>query len=289
MSWILITLLSAVFFGLSQALRKKALAFESIFDFIGSYAIVQFIFSIPILFFDIQFEIPGKILVLIIIFCIMNIITAFFMYASYKNEEVSTVAPLINFSPAFLLVLSFFLLSEAPTTLQIMGVVVIIIGGYYLTIKNIKNWHHPFTEIKKKYLFFMLLVLILASFMAIIDKTVLQTISAFTKYFWAVLINTVFIMILVVVSGRLKTVLKVLKEHFWIFSIPAILDNFAAFSILWVIALPTVLVSLVIPIRRFSTLITVFLGGKMYHEHRIPHKIIASAIMLAGIFIIAFA
>jgi len=287
MLWLLLSLLAAVFRGIGDVLRKQALRTENLTDFITAFAVMQFVLGLPILFFGVEFQINFSIIVLIALSIIFAIIGAFFTNATYKNEEISTAAPLFNFSPAILLVLSFFLLGEMPKMVQIIGIGIIIFGGYFLTIKNFRSWHHPFTEIKKKHLFFMLMVWITASFMAILSKVILENITSYSFFFWNKLFFAVISLIIALFAKRIKNVLQSLKSQFFVLIIPAILVNFTSLSIMWAIAIPTALVSLIIPILRVSTVITVGVGGRVCHEKHVLHKLLASLIMLGGVFLIA--
>jgi uncharacterized membrane protein len=47
-------------------------------------------------------------------------------------------------------------------------------------------------------------------------------------------------------------------------------------------AVPGAMIALIIPIRRLSTLFSVIVGGRMFHDHYLFHKIISTFIILAG-------
>jgi drug/metabolite transporter (DMT)-like permease len=288
MLWVIYSIITAIFYGLSLALRKKGLVYENIIDFIGAFSIIGFVFSIPILFFPIQYEIPNISLLLIFLACAASVVVTFFLTAAMKNEEVSTVIPLLNLSPVILLIFSFLLLSEKPSGMEILGVFVIIVGGYFLTTKDLKSWKHPFTEIKKKDLFYMGLTLFLLSLSAIIHKAVLMRISSYSLFFWGNIFYMAIVSIVVIAAKRIKQVIALLKKHFWILFIPAFLGNITDFLIYYILAMPGVLVSVMIPILRFATLVSIFVGGQVLHEKNMTHKIVASLIMIGGICIIAF-
>ena len=288
MAWILLVLLAALFRGMSDTLKKRATT-DNVLDSIGALAITGFILSLPVLFFDVQFSFSFSLLIILIVFAALNVIAMFFLMASYKSEEVSTVIPLYNLSPAFLLILSFLILGEKPLLLQIIGVGVIIVGGYFLTVKNAKNWHHPFTEISFRHLFFMFMVLIIASFLAIFNKFLLQSLSVFTVYFWFIVFYTILVLGLLVYKKRFVPVMGMLKRKIGDFTYPSVFMVLTSLVFFYVLSDPEVLVSLAIPVLRVSTIITIILGGRMFHEHNIVHKIAAAVIMLAGVFIIAVA
>ena len=57
---------------------------------------------------------------------------------------------------------------------------------------------------------------------------------------------------------------------------------------LYAISIPTVVVSLVMPVKRISNLFTVILGGNIFNEKNLIMKSAACIVMLAGLFVIGF-
>ena len=60
----------------------------------------------------------------------------------------------------------------------------------------------------------------------------------------------------------------------------------ATFFVLWAISLPTALVSLVVPLKRVSTLFSSVFGGILFHERHLFRKMVATFGMIGGILLI---
>ncbi len=61
---------------------------------------------------------------------------SFLLNIAYKRCEISTVSPLLNINPLFVILLSYFILGEVLNGKQFIGVLLILIGGYI--IKNLQ-------------------------------------------------------------------------------------------------------------------------------------------------------
>ena len=65
-------------------------------------------------------------------------------------EDVSLVTPLLIFSPVFTLLISAIFLGEIPSIRGILGVIMILIGAYWLTRQSGASWLNPFTSLTLK-------------------------------------------------------------------------------------------------------------------------------------------
>ena len=75
------------------------------------------------------------------------------------------------------------------------------------------------------------------------------------------------------------------KERSFIIVIP-LLMVFADLLYLKAVSIPAAMISLVIPIKRMSTLVASLIGGRMFHEHNLGFRLIGCLLMIAGVVLI---
>lgn len=207
-----------------------------------------------------------------------------------KKYELSLVAPILNLSPFFLLILSTLFLNEIISFLQVIGILIIIISTFFLErfqkkeINSITKKSTLSTKIKFYIIsFFMLLAV---SLEAIFNKIIFDNgINVYSNLFFSSLIIFIAIIIYLIKERKLSSNIKNLisKPKISIIGFVSILDNFIILS---AISFPTAIVSLIIPIRRTSTLFSALFGGLLFHESHIFKKIIIISAMILGVFFI---
>ncbi|MFW5704493.1 MAG: EamA family transporter [Nanoarchaeota archaeon] len=213
-----------------------------------------------------------------------------------RKYEISLVSPLINLTPIALVVLSYFLLSEQLTFLQILGISITILAVYFLEI--IKHHHHKTEPLKhhfslfnlksKDSIFFILSVVMVLAFSitAVIDKFIFSSgITVYTNLYFTALIVLVILTGILIKEKRLKkSISEVVREPKSLFV--AFFANVSQVLVLFAIAIPGALISLIIPIRRLSTLISSIFGGILFHEKHLKKKFFYTLLMLVGVVLI---
>jgi drug/metabolite transporter (DMT)-like permease len=294
--WIILTLLSAIVFAIGDIFGKtilskyhvepKQLFFE---QYLLSFVIVL-VFLFPYIEFDLFYEYPflffGK---------------AFFLGSSsllyltlLKKYEISLVSPLLNLSPVVLLFFSSFVLSESISIIQFMGILITILGTFLLEVTfshhhKKKPHEHHFRELfKKPSRFFVLTILLLItiSITAIFDRLILTSgVHVYTNmYFTSVLIMIISSIYFIKKNYFFQAITLTIKEpKTLIISAIKLVDTFL---ILTAIAIPSALVSLIIPLRRTSTLFSSLFGGLLFHEKHLVKKMFSVIIMIIGVMFI---
>ena len=295
--WIVYSLASAIFFGLKDILAKEYLSKKdgSPKDIILHEYLLLFFFVTLAFYPQINFLSFLSLWHLYLLKAVSVGLATFLYFSLLEKHEISTVSPLINLSPLFLLVLSSIFLLESITSLQLVGIFIIILATYFLEIVNHHHHkknphkHHLINLNKKDYSFFMLIIslLFVFSFAAIADKMLLQIVDVYTNMFF-----TSTIILAAILCNNLKK--KNLRKSFeslnrghmlLIISFLTIASNFL---ILFAIAIPGALVSLIIPLRRTSTLFSSFFGGLLFHEKHLGKKLLAILLMLIGVVLIVW-
>ncbi len=297
-NWVTITLLSAIFFGLKDILAKKffnknitplQLIFE---EYLLLFLIVVIIFP-----YHVDFSSYKNYYFLYALKAISVGGATLIYFKLLKKHDISIVSPMLNLSPLILLFLSSILLGESITKLQLFGIMLIIFFTYFLEI-TITHHHktnphkHHFLNLKsilkdKNARFFMqsFIMVFLISLAAITDKMILENVNEYTNlYFTSTIILIVLLIYYIKEKHILQTFENIVKEpETMLIAIMIVISNFL---ILKAISIPAAMVSLIIPLRRTSTLFSSIIGGILFHEKHLKKKIIAALGMFIGVIII---
>ena len=295
MVWVVLTLCASFFFAAKDIVAKKILRqdtspkqlfFEEFFLLLLISVIAfhpQIEFSSFIKYWDIYFLKAITIAIFTLVY-----------FKLLKKYELSHVAPLLNLSPLILLLLSTTILSEVISPIHMIGILLIILSTYLLEITYHHHHHanphrHHLYHLKqkdKKFYILVLIMLISVSFSAIYDKKIFnQGLSVASNLFFTGAIVFTFMLIYYLYEGHLQKVFKkMLTEPETL--LVGILQNFSTILILFAISIPTAMVSLIVPLKRTSTLLSSVFGGLFFHEQHLKQKIIATIGMIIGIFLI---
>lgn len=295
-AWIYLSLLSAIIFSVKDILAKQffqnrditpaQLVFEQ--NFIG-VAIIFFIF-LPHIGFESFFDQWYLFLFKAISLCTSTIL----YFELLKKFEITLVAPLINLSVIFLLFMSSIFLGEVITLIQLFGIFITIIAVYSLEViighhtkREPQKHHFKFLKDRKTGFFLISIVMLIAfSSAAIFDKLILTSgVNPYTNAYFTCLLIFIALVFYYSKKGQLRKAFTnlVFEPQTLLISFLTFLSNLV---VLFAIAVPGALVSLIIPLRRTSTLITSVIGGILFHEKHLFKKLLATLLMVVGVFLI---
>ena len=282
MEWYFFGILAAIFFGLRMIVEKRTLFEEHALEM--STVLSIFIFFLFFVFFDkVNFSISADLALLIFFSSVLATFAFWFLAKGLRHMQVSVTSPLLNFSPAFVVLLAYFFLGERLTALQFSGIGLLVFGAYFLEVEHpFKQPLKPFIHLfKSKYTQYIFLSLLLYSFVSILDKIILGKTDQFTYLFFVqffIMINFIFLINLL--HDGFKGINHGIKSAGkWIFLL-AIL--FIVQRTVYLTAVSMVAVSLAFPIFRAGTLFSTLLGGKIFHDPHLLHRAISCIIMVAG-------
>ncbi|MCX8147127.1 MAG: EamA family transporter [Candidatus Woesearchaeota archaeon] len=287
MEWYVFVLISALVFGIGNVVRKKALTKEHSMQFITTFQTVYFI-AMLLLLPKVNFDSPMFIWAFIYIKSVLLLLATYFFIRLLRHNEISEIEPLWNLSPVFLLLLSYFMLNEAPSFINVVGVILIVGGAYVIeTDHKITNIFKPISLLKSKKIIYILFFLIFISLCSVIDKIVLIQIDPYSFLF----IQSMFmfvncIIVQFTIYEGIKDIKTALKRDFFYIMLAVVLFIISDVFYFIAVSIPTAMVSLIIPIKRTSTIISTVLGGKIFHEKGLKIKISACIIMVLGIFLV---
>lgn len=295
--WLIYVLLSAFFRSIQDIFVKKFEKNKNTHP--TQIMFVQYlllmVIMVGIFYFKIDFLSFTKYWNLYLLKTISLGLAIYIYFLLLERFEISKVSPLMNISPIFLLILSTVFLDEIITLQQLLGILIIIISTYVLEV-NVKFHHeiHPHKhhldwlyKIDKKNILLVLSMLFIISITAISDKMIFNNnINIYSNMFFTSFILLFFISVYYIYNKKFTNLFTFIKTN------PSILvvSSFSiasTFFVLMAISIPTAMVSLVVPIKRVSTLFTAIFGGMIFSETHLLKKSFAIITMLLGIVLIA--
>ena len=283
--WITLSFLTALCEAVKDGLCKKSLRDFDVFTIAWVWKVFSLPFILPLLFFTpIPDDIPGSFWMALFVGGGLNILATLLYIRAINQSDLSISLPLLSFTPVFLLLTSPVMVGDVPDMPGYAGVVFIVAGSYLLGIKDRSTLLSPLKAIvKEPGARLMLLVALIWSVAANMDKI---GVTATSPCFWAVCVQSFISLGLSVVlffnraslRGRLGKSMKML-----------LLIGFftGAGFVFQMTAIKMGLVPYVIAIKRTSIIMGVLIGGLYFMEKDLKTRVMAVAVMLAGVFLIA--
>ena len=281
--WFPLTLLSAFFLATSDALAKKAMHGhnEYLVTLVRIFPTLP-LFLIPLLFIDIPRLTPEFYL------CIGTALpleaVAIFLYTkALKLSPLSLTLPLLSLTPLLLLVVPFLLLGERISPAGSAGILLIAVGGYLLNAK--KGEEGTLAPLKalarEKGALCMLCVAAIYSLTSTLGKRAIELSSPLL--FAAIYLPLLVLAITPVALYKGRRELGQMAGNGTIRAslIPALC--YALQVVTHVYAINLTNVAYMIAVKRLSLLFGVLYGHYLFQE---KGGILATAIMLAGVFLI---
>lgn len=289
MDWFLLALCSAIFSALASVFEKKSLFTLTALEFSFFISVFVFVFSIPFLFtINYNAIIPVHMAILFFKTALASA-SFFFVMNGIKRMELSGSLPLMVLTPGLVALSAFFILGESLSFSQIAGMVVLLGGTVFLqwsvtSVNQLNVWSF-FKIAGNRY---MLAALLIYTVTALLDKALLSTwkvpmdqFMGIQHFFQLVIFGSFYV-------GWKKTEnWKPKLKQVWIFLI-----LIALFTIVYrytqFLAMREGSVALVLTIKRISVFFAILMAGKMFHEHKLWQRSLATLILLFGAFLIVW-
>ncbi|RJQ17349.1 DMT family transporter [Candidatus Woesearchaeota archaeon] len=287
LSWLFFAFASAALISIFTIVEKKSLLKEHAMKF----ATVLALFNALLSFFyisKVDFSISPKFIFIIFLLAIINAVAFLLMAKAIRHMEISVSTPILNFGPAITAMFAFLFLGESIGLSQIGGILLLIAGVYIVEVDhdwtNLKN---PLVKmLHSKYIHFLFFSMALYAIGTVADKYVLnQGVDKFTLLFFAhIFIAIIYIIFISAYYNGASDIVSGIRESGKYIFVIAVLMSLS--RIFYLEAISLAMVSLVIPIRRLSTLFVTFFGGNFFHENGLKIKIIGCCITLLGVALI---
>ena len=285
MQWYILIIISAILISFSEIIKKKILRYEHSTEFSTTYSLVITLLMVPFISY-LDLNLPRFIIALLFVKSILLLVSSLLFMKAMRHNELSQIIPLKNLSPIFLVILAFFLLNEHITTTKTLGAIIIMVSGYLLEKETLKKEN----VFKNKYFIYVLLSMIFVSFAAVIDKFIIKFTNIYTAIFIPFLLMSIYLLIIqFTLYNGFKDIIHSLKfGKYWILisAITILLSDYTYFSS---VAIQGTLISLIIPLRRVSTLFSTILGGALYHEKFFVDRVAVCIFMLMGVYLLVIA
>ncbi len=287
MEWYVYALLGSFMWSLVLVLEKKILCKEHSIE----YACTRTFLNAVLVFFFLPFiniQIDFVTFAMIYAASLFATIGIYYRVKAVKHMDISVAVPLFNFNPVFVLILGFVFLKETISYTQLSGIFVIILGAYLMEADGSwKNLAKPIKSIwESKYIHYIFLAMFLFAIEAVVDKYVVSykiSVLPFMFYFWIFIFFNMMLISIFKYDG-INQVKKGLKDDGYLILLVSVLSLLAGFSFLKAMSLG--LVTLVITIKRVSTIFTTILGGEFFHEKHLLVRGLSSLIMVFGVYLV---
>jgi len=285
--WYALSLSSALFSAFAAIIQKKVLFRQTALGFSTLLSIFNLILAIPF-FFLIDFSSLPLSGIFVLFFKSVLAAGAFYcVMAGIKNLELSRALPLLVLTPGLVAFFAFIFLQEPLTKIEIIGIFLLIIGTYTLSLKPKQKLKTPFKEIiKPKGFYFIITALALFTISSILDKALLKNFNlplnafmGFQHLFFAFIF-----LIIILCLTKTKEVQKAFKKSWKFILIIAFFTIIYRYTHLQAISMAPV--ALALSIKRISVFIAVVLGGTLFKEHNLFRKIFATITMTIGAILI---
>jgi uncharacterized membrane protein len=217
---------------------------------------------------------------------IIQIIASVLYMQAIAKGDISSVIPMLSFTPLFLLLFGPLIIGEFPGLTGLAGVLLVVAGSYLLNLDfKKKDILEPFKAIiRNKGTRLMLIVAILWSISGAFDKISINNSSVLQHItFTNVLIFIVITITLIVQKKFDLSVMRSSKKNLLLVSGLTTASYFFHYS-----ALALTLVAYVIALKRTAGVFSVILGAVFLKESNLRQRLIGSIIMFLGVLLILF-
>lgn len=297
MSWIALSILSALCLGGYDLLKKNAVRENAVLPVLFYGVLTGALIWLPLLIFShltpqllpsIYFKVDSLSRFehgWIFVKSALVSVSWLFGYFSLKHLPLTTAGPIRSTGPLWTILIAVCFFGEQPSRYQWLGIIVILGSFYAFALVGKKEGFH-FS--KNRWVWFMIAATIMGATSSICDKYLLQkvglepvTVQAWFSIYLAVIL---FPFYLGWKRGLWKT-----GTFQWRWSIPFIGVGLLIADIFYFSAVhqPDALISVISPVRRMAVVVT-FLGGVLMLKERtnVARKAFCLAGMLAGIYLV---
>jgi len=289
MTWFAVALISALLSAFAAITQKKVLFNLGALDFSFLLSIANLVFSTPFFFFIDYNTINILNLSILLVKSVIGVAAFLCVMIALKNLEISNALPLLALTPGFVAVFAFLLLGESLKTVEVIGLLFLIVGTFILESKNLKDFVFPFNVfLKSKYHRYIILALFLFTASSILDKLLLIklnlspiSLTAFQHIYFAVLFSIIYL----VFRRKEETTSVVIKKDNlgWIALISVLTIGYRYTQI---VAVSLASVALVLAIKRTSVFWATVIGGKLFNDKDLLKRSIAAILILVGAILI---
>ncbi len=286
MLWFFLSILAAFSLATSDALTKRFFSHLSAYEM----GLLRLTYTIPWLL-GALFFIPWPRLDRIFFICLCIGLPleglAFYCYMkAIKVSPLSLCLPFLAFTPTFIILTGWLLLGETMSCAGILGIVLIVMGSYFLNLSHItKGYLEPFKAIfKERGSRLMLLMSFIYSMTSTIGKLgILHSNPYFFGVIYFITFTIFMVSFLPVVPGvKPGNLIRMPLQGL-------ILGACVSVMILsHMVAISMVQAAYMISLKRTSVIFGVLYGAWWFKEEKIKERLTGAFIMIIGVFLIGW-
>ncbi|MBE8221738.1 MAG: DMT family transporter [Bdellovibrionales bacterium] len=199
---------------------------------------------------------------------------------SIKLSEISSVLPILSFTPIFSIILSSVVLNEWLSLSQIIGASIIVIASFFIQSSDKGKIN------LSKGALYMILSSLCWAFAPIADKMVLKEISKFAYSFQQQLVIACVLITYFLISSPKELIVKWTKQKVYLLLLSVVASMFAIFFQFW--SIEGLFVGIFEAFKLAVTLFLTLIFAKIFLQENInKKKIISVIIMIIGVFLIS--
>lgn len=296
MSWLVLTIFSALLLGLYDYFKKAALRGNAVMPVLfGSVAAGAAVWlplvawsvlapqTLPTEFLHVT-GISGRGHLLLLAKAALVGASWLLGYYGIKSLPLSIASPIRATGPLWTIAFAVVIFHESPAPKQWLGVAIILAAFFGFTVVGRREGIHFH---RNAGVWFMIGATLLGATSSLYDKFLLQTVRLTPCQVQAWF--TIYLSLLLVPALVFWLRLKDRHAYHWHWAIPVIGITLLAADILYftAIAQPDALISLISPVRRTSVVVSFLLGIFVFRERQFGAKAVCVAGIIAGVVLLA--
>lgn len=288
--WVLFSLLSA-FFHASRLAVTKHLSFTFSARALTLYVnLASLVVTLPLVFWHHDFPLREPAYIgAVLVGGVLSGLGGWALTTAIARSEVSMVGPVMTLTPGFVVVIEWAVTGDLPGALGMAGIAVLVVGGYVLSAESGEvRWYRPLVRLATDP----------GSVFTLAAAFCFAAASTFGRVGIQLSDPLSFAVVVAVVNPLvLFTIFSVQDHRFYREVLPAGIGRqagslallgvlFALMRIADQLALSLTLASYAMAVKRSAGIFSVLLGRWYFGEGRTRIKLIGSAIMLLGLFLL---
>ncbi len=292
MLWVLFSLLAGFFVALSDALNKKHLGSEGYVKMAVARTLGALPFLLLLLLYFLLFQektlyFTPSFLINVLLLLLLEIVATLFYMKGLQISPLSASLPYLSFTPVFIIITGNLILGERISSVGILGIVLITLGGYMVHLSRLKEGLlGPLKGLwKERGSLFLLITALIYSITSVLGKKgILLSDPLFFAVFYFSLLSFMTPLILKILYPLdISTFIRKRKREILLVG-----GSQAAMCICHMLALSLVETAYMIALKRTSIIFAVLLGWYFFRERHFKLRLSAVTIMFLGILILTF-
>lgn len=282
MSYIFLTVISAVFLGLYDLFKKLSVKNrKDVYEVLFFYTMIAFLCSL--FFVSEAVSVDFKYILFVLLKSLVISLSWFFTMKAVSKLDLGIVVPFSLLGTVSTTLLAWVFFKESIGLVQIGGIIIILVGLFLISRLSKKEEKGANDY---KYLWLLVLSAFLSSISAIIDKHLLTNIDRGSVLFWFFFFLALIYFIVCIIKNK-RVDIKNLKNNLWVIGI-GVSIFLSDLLYYWAVGIDGSGLSIISIVRKLSVFIGVVLASIFLKEKDFIKKIMILLLMFVGLGFIIF-